>query len=85
MARGPRVAPMRVTVSVAAGDEREVALADVADERGPSGADPTYGDLLAAVDLSPQEATVLVDGRPVPDDAPVEADRVEVLRLIQGG
>ena len=65
---------MNVTVSVAGGEDHEVVL---------DGA--TYGDLLAAVDLSPQEAAVLVDGRPVPEDAPVEADRVEVLRLIQGG
>ena len=67
---------MKVTVSVAGGEDWEVAVdACVA----------TYGDLLAEVDLSPQEAAVLVDGRPVPEDAPVEADRVEVLRLIQGG
>ena len=67
---------MRVTVSVAGGGEHEVAVdADRA----------TYADLLAEVDLSPQEAAVLVDGRPVPEDAPVEAERVEVLRLIQGG
>ena len=67
---------MRVTVSVAGGEDHEVAV----DE-----ADATYADLLSAVDLSPQEAAVLVDGRPVPEDAPVEAERVEVLRLIQGG
>ena len=45
----------------------------------------TYGDLLAAVDLSPHEATVLVDGRPVPEDALVDAEAVTVLRLVQGG
>jgi sulfur carrier protein len=67
---------VNVTVSVAGGEDHEVAV---------DGGDVTYGDLLAAVDLSPQEAAVLVDGRPVPEDAPVEADRVEVLRLIQGG
>lgn len=65
---------MRVTVSVVGDEDHELAVEDA-----------TYGDLLAAVDLSPQEATVLVDGRPVPEDAPVEAERVEVLRLIQGG
>ena len=37
-------------------------------------ADATYADLLAAVDLSPQEVTVLVDGRPVPEDQPVSVD-----------
>ena len=47
--------------------------------------DGTYADLLAAIDLSPHEAAVLVDGRPVPEDAPVETDRVRVLRLIKGG
>ncbi|PSP68829.1 small archaeal modifier protein 2 [Halobacteriales archaeon QS_1_69_70] len=45
----------------------------------------TYGDVLAAVGLSTQEATVLVDGSPVPDDRPVDADAVRVLRLVQGG
>ena len=45
----------------------------------------TYGDVLAAVDLSTQEATVLVDGSPVPDDRPVDADAVRVLRLVKGG
>jgi len=29
--------------------------------------------------------SVLVDGRPVPEDRPVDADRVEVLRLVKGG
>jgi len=67
---------MRVTVSVAGGDDHHVAV---------EGADATYADLLAEVGLSPQEAAVLVDGRPVPEDAPVEAEHVEVLRLIQGG
>lgn len=67
---------MKVTVSVAGEEDYEFAVEDD---------DATYGDLLAGVGLSPQEAAVLVDGRPVPEDAPVEADRVEVLRLIQGG
>lgn len=65
---------MKVTVSVAGGDVHEVAVADA-----------TYGELVAEVGLSVQEAAVLVDGRPVPEDAPVEAERVEVLRLVQGG
>jgi sulfur carrier protein len=48
---------------------------------------PTYGDCIRAADLSPHEATALVDDRPVPEDAPVPADvdRVRVLRLIKGG
>lgn len=48
-------------------------------------ADAAYADLLRALDLSPHEATVLVDGSPVPEDAPVAADHVEVLRLVRGG
>ena len=47
--------------------------------------DDSIADLIAAVDLNPHEATVLVDGRPVPEDAPVETDEVRVLRLIKGG
>ena len=65
---------MHVTVHVVGAEAREVDLPD-----------PTYGDLIAAVDLNPHEATVLVDGQPVPEDAPVEAREVRVLRLIQGG
>lgn len=45
----------------------------------------TYGDVLAAVGLSSHEASVLVDGSPVPEDRPVEADSVRVLRLVTGG
>ncbi|MES3162255.1 MAG: thiamine biosynthesis protein ThiS, partial [Halorubrum sp.] len=33
----------------------------------------------------PQEASVLVDGSPVPGDSRVDADHVRLLRLIQGG
>ncbi len=66
---------MHVTVEVVGDETHEV-------ESPPGG---TYADLLAAVDLNQHEATVLVDGRPVPEDAPVEADSVQVLRLIKGG
>ena len=45
----------------------------------------TYGDVIEAVGLSEFEAAALVDGRPVPADAPVEATEVTVLRLIHGG
>ena len=48
-------------------------------------ADATYGDVIEAVGLSTQEASVLVDDSPVPEDRPVDADSVRVLRLIQGG
>jgi len=66
---------MRVTVAVAGGDTHEIEV----------DADATYGDLLAPLEYGPHEVSVLVDGRPVPEDAPVETDRVEVLRLVKGG
>ena len=64
---------MQVTVEVVGEDTHEF---DVTDE--------TYADLLEAVELSPHEVSVMVDGRPVPEDQPVEADHVRVLRLIRG-
>jgi len=66
---------MDVTVTVAGEEPREVTLTD----------DATYDDLLAAVDSSRHEATVLVDGRPVPADASVDAESVTVLELVKGG
>jgi sulfur carrier protein len=68
---------MEVTVTVAGEDTRAV---DV-------DSDATYGDLVTAVGLNPHEASVLVDGRPVPADQPVEGEveAVTVLRLIRGG
>lgn len=66
---------MQVTVDVVGEGEREVSL----------DADATYADLLRACSFSPHEATVLVEGSPVPEDAPVRAERVEVLRLVKGG
>ena len=66
---------MRVTVAVAGEDTHEL---DVA-------ADATYADLLDPLPYSAHEVSVIVDGRPVPEDAPVEADEVEVLRLVKGG
>lgn len=65
---------MRVTLEVVGDETHEF---DVADE--------TYADLLDAVDLSPHEVAVLVDGSPVPEDQPVETEHVRVLRLIHGG
>ena len=64
---------MRVTVAVAGEDTREV------DVTG------TYADVLDAVGLSRHEASVLVDGRPVPEDQPIESTDVTVLRLVMGG
>lgn len=65
---------MEVTVRVVGGEIHHLSVED-----------GTYADLLRAVDLSPQEATVLVDGRPVPDDREIEHTDVQVLRLIAGG
>ncbi|WP_458190092.1 ubiquitin-like small modifier protein SAMP2 [Haladaptatus sp. NG-WS-4] len=65
---------MNVTVEVVGEDTHEF---DVDDE--------TYADLLSEVGLSPHEVSVMVDGRPVPEDQPVEAEHVKVLRLIKGG
>ena len=45
----------------------------------------TYADVVRAVGYSTHEVTVLVDGRPVPEDAPVAVDAVQVLRLVKGG
>ncbi|WP_415378554.1 ubiquitin-like small modifier protein SAMP2 [Halosimplex sp. TS25] len=66
---------MRVTVAVAGEDTREVEIDEGA----------TYADLLDPLPYSAHEVSVLVDGRPVPEDAPVETDAVEVLRLVKGG
>ena len=71
---------MRVTVDVKGEETVEVDLENHAGD-----GEPTYADLLAGVELSPHEVSVLVDGRPVPEDQPVETDHVTVLRLIKGG
>lgn len=65
---------MDVTVEVVGEATHEVSVEDA-----------TYADLCRAVGYSPHEVSVLVDGRPVPEDQSVEADRVEVLRLVRGG
>lgn len=65
---------MDVTVEVVGEDSYDLSLEE-----------PTYADLLAALDLSPHEVSVMVEGRPVPEDQPVETDHVRVLRLITGG
>ena len=48
-------------------------------------ADATYADLIRAAGYHPQEASVLVDGSPVPGDRVVDAEQVRLLRLIRGG
>ena len=62
-----------VTVDVVGGETHEL------DVEG------TYADLLSAVGFGPHEATVLVCDRPVPEDRPIDAERVRVLRLVRGG
>ncbi|AFO55734.1 MULTISPECIES: ubiquitin-like small modifier protein 2 [unclassified Natrinema] len=83
---------MHVTVDVKGEDTYELELEAVTgvatdgEATGdPADATPTYADLLREVELSPHEVSVLVDGRPVPEDQPVESDHVTVLRLIKGG
>jgi len=66
---------MRLTVAVAGGDTHEIEVAE----------GDTYADLLDPLAYSRHEVSVLVDGTPVPADAPVEADHVRVVRLIKGG
>lgn len=75
---------MLVTVDVKGGDTHEVDL-EALSRTVSDGTRPTYRDVLREIDLSPHEVGVLVDGRPVPEDQPVESDRVTVLRMIQGG
>lgn len=65
---------VRVTVDVVGDQTHHVDLEN-----------PTYADLVRAVDLSPHEVSVMVDGRPVPVDQPVETTAVRVLRLVKGG
>ncbi|WP_336001508.1 ubiquitin-like small modifier protein SAMP2 [Halorientalis halophila] len=67
-----------VTVEVVGEDTYEIDLSAL-------GPDPTYADLVAAVDYSPHEVSVLVDDTPVPEDRQVETDHVRILRLIKGG
>ncbi|GAB7090002.1 MoaD/ThiS family protein [Halorubrum luteum] len=66
---------MHVTVDVVGGDEHDCVVDD----------DATYADLIRAVGFHPQEASILVDGSPVPGDGAVDAERVALLRLIKGG
>jgi sulfur carrier protein len=65
---------MRVTVDVLGGECLELEVQE-----------GSYADILAAIDLSPNEASVLVDGRPVPADQPIDESEVQVLRMVKGG
>lgn len=66
---------MEVTADVVGEGVEELSVAD----------DATYGDVCRAAGYSPHEVAVLVDGRTVPEDRPVEADEVRILRLLRGG
>ncbi len=66
---------MNVTVEVVGETTTEVTVDETA----------TYADLVEAVDYNPQAVSVLVEGSPVPEDQPIEAAHVQVLRLITGG
>lgn len=66
---------MKVVASVMNGGTHEVEL--------PEGA--TYGRLLDEIGENPEAAVVVVDERPVPEDAEVDADEVEVMRTVSGG
>jgi sulfur carrier protein len=66
---------VQVVARVVAGESHELELS----------AEATYGDVVRAVGFNEHEVTVLVDDRPVPEDAPVETDTDRVLRLVQGG
>lgn len=73
---------MRVTVDVKGEESHELSLESLPTDGNERA---TYADLLAELELSPHEVSVLIDGRPVPEDQPVETDHVTVLRLIKGG
>jgi len=66
---------VNVTVEVVGEGTREVDLPP----------DATYDDLIREAGYHPQEASVLVDGAPVPGDRVVDAEDVRLLRLIKGG
>jgi sulfur carrier protein len=68
---------MQVSVDVVGEGSREVDLP----------ADATYADLVREAGYSVHEVTVLVEGRPVPEDRAIDADAadVRILRLVKGG
>lgn len=66
---------MEVTARIVGVGEQTLTLPDDAD----------YAALVRELGYSPHEVTVLVDESPVPEDAPIEAEHVQVLRLVAGG
>ncbi|GAB7093853.1 MoaD/ThiS family protein [Halolamina litorea] len=66
---------MEITVEIVGEGEQVVTVPEDAD----------YAAVVRETGYSPHEVTVLVDGSPVPEDAPVAVDSVRILRLIAGG
>jgi sulfur carrier protein len=66
---------MEVVARVMNGEDHTVELPDGA----------TYARLLDEIGENPEAAVVVVDGRPVPEDATVDAEEVEVMRTVSGG
>lgn len=66
---------MKVLARVMNGKDHEVELPE----------DATYETLLDSIGENPEAAVVVVNGRPVPEDASVEAEEVEVMRTVSGG
>lgn len=66
---------MDVVARVMNGEEHTVELSEGA----------TYARLLDEIGENPEAAVVVVDGRPVPEDATVDAEEVEVMRTVSGG
>ncbi|MCX2819034.1 MAG: sulfur carrier protein [Methanobacteriota archaeon] len=66
---------MKVHANVMNGGTHEVELAE----------DATYARLLDEIGENPQAAVVVVDGRPVPEDATIDTDEVDVMRTVSGG
>jgi sulfur carrier protein len=66
---------VHVTAEVVGEGTHDLALAD----------DATYADLCRAVGYNPHEVAVLVEDTPVPEDRPVDASEVRLLRLLHGG
>ncbi len=73
----PHIEGMKVTARVMNGDDHEVELPE----------DATYARLLDEIGENPEAAVVVVDGRPVPEDARIddEVREVKVMRTISGG
>lgn len=74
----PTVPAMRLTVRLHGFSEKERRV-DVAD-------DATYDDVLRALEVPSETVVVFADKRPVPIDAPLEADQdIRVVRVVSGG